>query len=63
VLAVLDRSGGVPEEASAAIAHVLSGEASFLNGAVVAVDGGRSVLGRETPKKHYAAVGSKQGRE
>jgi NAD(P)-dependent dehydrogenase (short-subunit alcohol dehydrogenase family) len=36
-----------PEEVAAAIAHLLSAEASFINGATVAVDGGRSVLARE----------------
>lgn len=30
-----------------AIAHLLSKDASFINGAVVPVDGGRSALGRD----------------
>jgi NAD(P)-dependent dehydrogenase (short-subunit alcohol dehydrogenase family) len=38
---------GRPEEAAAAVAHLLSEEASFINGATVPVDGGRSVLGRD----------------
>ena len=38
---------GQPEEAAAAIAFLLSGEASFINGAILPVDGGRSALGRD----------------
>ena len=42
---------GQPEEVAAAVAYLLSEEASFINGATVPVDGGRSVLGRD-PEAH-----------
>ena len=38
---------GRPEEVAAAVTHLLSNEASFVNGATVPVDGGRTVLGRD----------------
>ena len=38
---------GLPQEAAAAVAYLLSPEASFINGTVLPVDGGRSVLGQD----------------
>lgn len=38
---------GRPEEVATAVAHLLSDDASFINGAIVPVDGGRSALGRD----------------
>lgn len=38
---------GRPVEVAAAVAHLLSDEAGFINGAIVPVDGGRSALGRD----------------
>src|SRR5436189_154870 len=38
---------GRPEEAAAAASYLLSAEASFINGAIIPVDGGRSVLGSD----------------
>jgi NAD(P)-dependent dehydrogenase (short-subunit alcohol dehydrogenase family) len=46
----LGRVGRV-EEVAAVVTHLLSDEASFVNGAVVPIDGGRSVLGLD-PEAH-----------
>jgi NAD(P)-dependent dehydrogenase (short-subunit alcohol dehydrogenase family) len=45
---------GRPEEIAAAVAHLLSDDASFINGVTLPVDGGRSVLARD-PEAHDPA--------
>jgi Enoyl-(Acyl carrier protein) reductase len=50
---------GHPEEVAAAVAHLLSDDASFINGATIPVDGGRSALAR--PPSARTLTGSVAG--
>jgi NAD(P)-dependent dehydrogenase (short-subunit alcohol dehydrogenase family) len=43
---------GRPQEVAAAVAWLLSEDASFVNGATMPVDGGRSVLGQDPEARH-----------
>jgi NAD(P)-dependent dehydrogenase (short-subunit alcohol dehydrogenase family) len=47
---------GWPQEVAAVVTHLLSPDASFVNGAIVPIDGGRAVLGAD-PEAH-APVGT-----
>ena len=43
---------GRPEEVAATVAHLLSDEASFINGTIIPIDGGRSALGIDPEERN-----------
>jgi NAD(P)-dependent dehydrogenase (short-subunit alcohol dehydrogenase family) len=42
---------GQPHEVASAVAYLLSDEASFINGAILPVDGGRAVYGQDPEER------------
>lgn len=46
---------GRPEEVAAVVVYLLSGDSSFINGAVIPVDGGRSALGLDPEAREPGA--------
>jgi NAD(P)-dependent dehydrogenase (short-subunit alcohol dehydrogenase family) len=46
---------GAPEEVAAVVAHLLGPDASYVNGAVVPVDGGRAALGQDPEARDVSA--------
>jgi NAD(P)-dependent dehydrogenase (short-subunit alcohol dehydrogenase family) len=54
---------GRPEEVAAAVVHLLSEDASFINGATVPVDGGRSVLGQDPEARDPEVLGPDPGQD
>jgi NAD(P)-dependent dehydrogenase (short-subunit alcohol dehydrogenase family) len=54
---------GRPVEVAAAVVHLLSEDASFINGATVPVDGGRSVLGQDPEARDPEVLGPDPGQD
>lgn len=48
---------GRSEEVAAVVEHLLSADASFVTGAIVPVDGGRSALGNDPEARDVTATG------